>query len=432
MKIVKNKKGIALMMVLSAIVLLTTMLVEFAYNTSINHHLALNSRDRLQAYYLAKSAYSFMMLELKFDKVFRKVVEQQNLSQYLGANAQLPLCQQFPLSTGLIRTVFSGGGLESLMGGGGEDGLEAEPSEDLERMQKDASISDTNVAEEFLNFEGDFDGECVDEATKIDLNGFVGLSTAAGADGAMSAFDQYKQFLFRFMARPEFDLLFEASDVKVSDVITNIGDWVDDNTEINEFGGRSGGLESSLYDAERAKYTIKNGKLITLMEAYLIEGVMAEWFEPMKEYFTIYGDGKINVCTSNQNIIESLIRRYVDSTPNLPPLRLEDPEEMTKLVDAVSGACQGGSSGTQLANQVGVALNEAIGAIAGESENDAEGERRMRASGAGFARYVSTASRYFTLKLAGQVIDTIVRIEAVVDVADPDPKKWKILYWRVY
>ena len=50
----------------------------------------------------------------------------------------------------------------------------------------------------------------------------------------------------------------------------------------------------------------------------------------------------------------------------------------------------------------------------------------------GFAAYISTEPRYFTLKLAGQVGDTLVRIRAVVDVKETDPKKWKLLYWKVY
>ena len=179
MKRVFNKKGVALMLVLSAIVVLSTVLVEFAYNTNVNYNLAMNERDRLQSYYLAKSAYSFMLLELKFDRMFRQIVQSQNLSQYLGGAANMPLCQQFPLSTGLIRAVFTGGGLEGLMGGAGgeedegEGGEESQIEDKIERLQRSASVSAEKMASEFLEFEGDFDGECIDEGTKINLNGIL-------------------------------------------------------------------------------------------------------------------------------------------------------------------------------------------------------------------------------------------------------------------
>lgn len=442
------------MLVLSAIVLLTTMGVEFAYNTNVQHHLAQNDYDRLRAYYLAKSAYSFMLLELKFDKVFRQVVQQQNLGQFLGQNAQLPLCQQFPMSTGLIRAVFVGGGLPGMPGAGGEggegeagaegEGAGGEGADAIEEKRKEVSISQEKTAEEFLSFEGDFDAECFDESTKIDLNSFFGLSKTA-AEGGTSAFEQYKQFLFRFLSRPQYDDLFKAADVRVADVVTNIGDWVDADAEINPMGGSGGGQERSLYDRLGVSYTVRNGKLLTLMEAYLIDGVVDDWFSPLIDQFTIYGDGKINVCTASPDVVESLIRRYVDATPSLPPLRLEDPVEMGRLVTAVTEPCSSGAVGDQLKSQIGQSLGAAIGAISsGESAPTPTPPATPPAAGAagqtatdaaadtGFTSYITTERRFFGLKLTGQVLDTAVRVRAVVDVKEADPKKWKLVYWRVY
>lgn len=416
------------MLVLSAISVLTAMGVEFAYNTSIYYNLANNELDRLKAYYLAKSAFNFMQLELKFDKVFKQTIASQNLGQFMGGNAQLPLCQQFPLSTGLIRAVFGGGGLEGLMGGAeGEEGAE-EVVEEIEELRKGVSISQEQGASDFLQFAGDFDGECIDEGTKIDLNGFSGLSQTPGAEGTPSAFDQYKQFLFRFMSQPKFRLLFEEADVRLTDVVNNIGDWIDDNREINDFEGRTGGAEVTLYQKDEAPYDVRNNKLITLLETYLIDGVVDVWFQPMMEYFTIYGDGKVNVCTTSEEVLQSLISRYIDDTPDLPPLRLEDPEEMGRLTGAVMEACATGATGDKLKTEINNALATAIGSIAGE-------EQAAPAAGGtttGFGNYVSTDTRFYTLKLAGQVNDITVRIKAVVDVKEADPLKWKLLYWRVY
>ena len=434
LKLLKNSRGVALMLVLSAISVLTVMGVEFAYNTSVYYNLAQNELDRLKAYYLAKSAYSFMQLELKFDRMFQQTVQSQNLGQFLGENAQLPLCQQFPLSTGLIRAVFSGGGIEGLMSGAagaeGVEGEEGEVPEEIEDMRKGASMSQEQGASDFLQFEGDFDGECVDESTKIDLNGFYGLSQSPGTEGTASAFDQYKQFIFRFLSQPRFRLLFDKADVRIPDVVNNIGDWIDGNREMNDFDNRVGGAEVSLYQKEEAPYSVRNGKLITLLETYLVEDVVDDWFQPMMDFFTVYGDGKVNVCTTSEEVLKSLIQRYVDDTPGLPPLRLEDPEEMGRLTGAVTEACAQGGTGDALKQAINTGLATAIGSIAGEQEG--ETTTTTGAAAGGFGNYVSTDRRYFSLKLAGQMNDITVRIKAVIDVKEADPLKWKLLYWKVY
>jgi len=435
MKRVFNKKGVALMLVLSAIVVLSTVLVEFAYNTNVNYNLAMNERDRLQSYYLAKSAYSFMLLELKFDRMFRQIVQSQNLSQYLGGAANMPLCQQFPLSTGLIRAVFTGGGLEGLMGGAGgeedegEGGEESQIEDKIERLQRSASVSAEKMASEFLEFEGDFDGECIDEGTKINLNGFVGLSKTSAGDGKPSPFDEYKQYLYKFLSDKKYEALFEDSGVQISQIVDNIGDWIDTDGEINEISGRIGGAERSIYDRLGVPYQPRNSKLITLLEAYLIDGVTDLWFPELQENFTIYGDGKINPCTAPREIVESLIVRYIASTPDLPPVRTGDVDEMNRLYDSINTACADSGIGDQAVSKIADALDKAIRGTTDEDQGT--GQTGMR-GGSTFASYLTSSSRFFTLKLAGQAGDTTVRIKAVLDVENQDPKKWKILYWRIY
>lgn len=442
-------RGIALLIVLSAIVVMTTLVVDFTYTTNVSYHQAVNERERIQAYYLAKSALSFMFLELKFDKVFRQIVQSQNLGQFLGENANLPLCQQFPLSTALIRAVFLLGQMPGEASAeSGEAGEAAEPKSEadevIEEQHKDVSISQEKSAEEFLQFEGDFDASCVDEGTKINLNGFFDLRTTSAVEGQASPFDQYKLFLLKFLTRPQYELLFEKAGVKASDAVDNIGDWVDQNADAGKLAGRSSGSERAVYDKQELPYTVRNGKLLTLMEAYLIDGVTDDWFGPLMEEFTVYGDGRINVCSANETVVEALIQRYVDSTPGLPPLRLEDKEEMGRLTGAIADACASGASGEQMKQQVVAALTSAIGAVssgapatpvppppATPAQQGAQGAQ-TQSQESGFGSYINMQPRFYSLKLTGQIKDTVVRIKAVVDVKEQDPKKWKLMYWRVY
>lgn len=428
MKKLNSKKGVALLLVLSAIVVLTTMAVQFSYDTSVSSHLVNNETQRLKAYYLAKSALNFMMLELKFDRTFQQVVQKQNLGAYLGGNANLPICQQFPLSTALIRAIFTGGGLEALTGatgGGGGDEAAAE-NEELEEKKKDVTLSDEKSAEAFLNFEGDFDGECINEGTKINLNSFAGLAATAKTEGGASPLDQYKQFLIKFLSQPQFELLFDKEEAKIIEVVNNIADWIDLD---DQSAAKGGGIEKIAYERLNLPYPVRNGRLLTLLEAYLIDGVTDDWFSAMMDYFTVYGDGKVDVCTASPEVVEGLIRRYVEGNPNLPPLRLEDPVEMGKLTLAISDACSSGATGNALKSQITQALNTAIGTL-GTKPTPAEGGQQE--APVSFDQFVETSRRYFSLKLTGQVNDTVVRIKTVMDVKEEDPKKWKMLYWRVY
>lgn len=428
-------------MVMATIAVLSTLAVQFAYDTRVKSKITLGERDRLKAFYLAKSAHNFMLLELKFDRIFRRIVQEQNLAAYLGQSAQLPLCQQFPMSTALIRAVFLEGNIPGMGVEGETDTNETkgeetarpggEGAEDIEGLQAQTTISQEKLAEEFLKFDGDFNAECIDEGTKINLNGFWGLAATPSAEGGTSPFDQYKLFLLKFLSNPKYDDLFEAEGLKVQDVVTNIADWVTHNSETSQ------GSRRAFYDKEGIPYSVIAGKLLTLPQAYLIDGVVDEWFAPLTDSFTVYGDGKINVCTASQDVVEGVIRRYVDSTPGLPPLRLEDPQEMSRLTQAISDACTTGGIGEQLKQQISQGLAQAIGQVSSAEPTPPPPSGQTpptqpTQAQTGFASYISTEPRFFQLRLSGEVGDTTVTIKTIIDVKEQDPKKWKVMYWRVY
>lgn len=62
-----SERGAALVTVMLAITLLTVIVVEFAYSTQIDQHLAYNALRSLQATYLARSGINFALVVLKDD-----------------------------------------------------------------------------------------------------------------------------------------------------------------------------------------------------------------------------------------------------------------------------------------------------------------------------------------------------------------------------
>src|SRR5262245_34374367 len=107
-KIFKNERGVALMLVLGSLLILTTMVVEFAYNAHVGYDLAASERDRLKAFYLAHAGYNLARLELKFEKDIRARYSGL-LKDMKGSGVTAdPLCKQIPLSTGLLKGLSAG------------------------------------------------------------------------------------------------------------------------------------------------------------------------------------------------------------------------------------------------------------------------------------------------------------------------------------
>ena len=104
----KNEHGVALMIVLSAIVVLTMLAVEFAFNRQTEYRMANYQIRQLQAEYLARSAVNLNFLLMKYNQLAKNSVASSGLDSQLGFDLSAPLCEQFPLSTELLRSVAGG------------------------------------------------------------------------------------------------------------------------------------------------------------------------------------------------------------------------------------------------------------------------------------------------------------------------------------
>lgn len=428
--------GIALIMVLSAITILTTIGVEFAYNTSIYYRLATNAKNRLQAEYLAKSALNLIRMEMKLDKQIRTTVNSMNANQYLGGQSMGPLCEQFPFSTSLLRMMFAGDVPQNETEGGAS-GEEAQSDETGGRL---VTAAESEAAQQFLNFEGDFEGECKVEDAKWNLNYFYTLDPGmATAEGAANQYDSYRLLLTKFLTQERYKKLFDDNAEKAQEAVRNIADWVDKNNRMNELGGVEVGGEDSLYGGKGLDYYVKNGKFLSLDEVYLVAGVNDDWFTTLKDMFTIYGEGKINVCSASDDIIAALILRYSELNPNVPPIDQNNAKQMGNLVTAVRAGCQGVNPDVSM---IAANLDAALGigvAPAGITPpgtttipNTQTAMPQASSGSSIFASMISTQNRYYSLILKGLVGDTLVRISTVIDVEKDNPKEWKMLYWRMY
>ncbi len=325
--ILGNQKGIALLIVLSSLSIMTMAIVEFAYTSRINYRMAIQAKERLQAYYLARSALNFSKILLKYNKEAQKTAGEH--ADQLGGMKLEPLYRMVPLSSALLRSAMSGE-LSGLLGGGDEGGEES-GEEKSDQIKQSMGMIDQTEAQKFLDFDGDFSSEITEEQTKFDLNRFFGVETQS------PAYDLRKRLLLSILKLPRFDKIFEDKREGREELVHAIADWVDTNGVINEFDQVQRGSENSQYDQETK---VKNGKMLTIEELRLVAGMTDELFTELKPFVTVYsGDDRINLCYAEEDMVRALIYHFTHfSGCSVSSVEFDD-EKMKELVDEVLAAC---------------------------------------------------------------------------------------------
>lgn len=422
----KREAGIALMMVISAIMLISMIVLEFVFSSNVNYRLAVNEKERLQAYYLAESAVNLMKVELKLDKQIKSAISSSPIAQNIAIDLSQPFCQQLPFSTALLRAFFGGGEASLFKGEGATEGATSAGEE--EKKSTSATIIESESAQEFLSFEGDFEGSCADESGKFNINVFANLDPTQQALSGVNPYDLNKLALANFLKSERFKKIFQGVEPKkIEEAVGNIADWTDKNDLINDFGNVGHGPEDGLYKGESDVHP-KNVKFLSLDEIHQVAGVDDNWFMPIEDMFTVYGDGRVNVCLATDDVTWTLILTYAGQNPNIPVLDPKNKEVKKKLIDTIRFSCTGVQAQVaKIAADLDVALG--IGGAAITQQTSMQGA--AVASG-GFANFITTEPRYYSLKLTGQVGDTMVNIKTVLDTKDQDPKRWKTLYYKVY
>ena len=99
-------------------------------------------------------------------------------------------------------------------------------------------------------------------------------------------------------------------------IVPSIIDWVDEDNKVTylEFiKNENLGAESSYYEQLMSPYLCKNNPLDTMEELLFVKGITIEVFNQMRDYLTVYSEGKININYASKCVIESMSEK-IDST----------------------------------------------------------------------------------------------------------------------
>lgn len=321
----RRRRGVALILVLSSLTILTVMLSEIQDESSAELGSALSARDAVVAEYAAKSAINLSRLLIAAEPTIRKTLAPLFLMMK-SAPPQIPVWE----FTDRVMGAFND-----------QEGAEAFKSLGSFDLTKGKNLGLTGAG---------FEIKVVDEDSKINLN----EPARGGAFGQSRLAAQ----LIGLMGGPQNNPLFEGRDAdgQFSDrqaICSAVIDWADPDSETylcdpNNPTAQSAAAEDSFYERLKRPYSRKNAAFDSLAELHKLRGFSDDFWatfvepdpdRPDKRTVTVWGQGTINVNTANP---QTLLAFICSSAPAAKPCN--DPAEAAKflmMVTMLRGAMAG-------------------------------------------------------------------------------------------
>lgn len=296
-----RERGVALILVMGAVLILGVVLAEMHETTATSYGLAMVQRDRLQAEYIAKSGISLTRLLVAAEPQIRELIAPtyQLLTQRRGRPPQLPV---WTYANAVLAPFCN---FESSRG------------------NTDAGI-DFSAAEGLGNTGGTCELLSFAENSKLNVNEALSLN----ADQSRLETARLVYAMVGGYNQPNaYDRMFEERDpdgqiTSRLDMISALIDWWDPDTQRTTFdpGPPStidsvSGTEDDIYGSFRDPYLPRNAPFDSLEELRLVRGVGDDFWstfvepdpdDPTRRFVTVYGSGKVN---PNEAFPEVLLAR---------------------------------------------------------------------------------------------------------------------------
>ncbi len=278
----RHERGVALLIVLSMVTVLSAFGYTFLYRSTVNVFVASNVQREVQAYYNARSAMAIARLVVQSGQFLQGAMSQVGMR---GRNIELWMfaCE--------FAKVFATGKFE-LFG---------------------TTIVDMKGVEGIGSKVGTFGCDIEPEDGKINVG------RVASPQEKKEMFEN----LFAQLRRFQHTDLFSDDERAMAEVALNIIDWVDpdDNKTDVDFGPpiailEAGGAGEGADYAE-FHYKPKNAKFDSTEELRLVSGMSEELFCELGQNMTVYNTQKVNVNAADIEVIKSLLCQHVQGDPYL-------------------------------------------------------------------------------------------------------------------
>lgn len=272
-----GQRGVALLIVLTAIVILAAAVTEFSYNTRINLAMTSHAQKEVQAYYGARSGIMVALFVLEAKEVVDQIVG-TFASAAGGMNTQnIEIWRAIePLCNGMSTAKFNLYGID-LMDMNGLEGM---------GMPEGQSFT-----------------------CKVGLeDGKVNLNQVASTADKQALYSELRGIFLQHFASD----LFNENERKVDEVIGAIIDWADadDNKtqiEAGVLGESTGGAGEGGGKYSDYGYKVKNALFDTVGELNYVDGVTDGVFCLLRDKVTVYNTEKLNVNSADIDTIKGLV-----------------------------------------------------------------------------------------------------------------------------
>jgi hypothetical protein len=282
---VRRQRGVALILALVAVVVLTALASEFSYNTRVEMQMAANAQNELRAHYFAESAVQLGQAAI----IIQQMIDR--FSGQFGMAGMIKVDDLIDMLLPMFNMKEGGGMLGSLLG-------------------VDASqIKGLGVEG------GTFDLKVGFEDGKINVNCAGGLDqvTDTPQKKALGA------ILVALFSAPRYRPLFEQPNsegqyVTPLELASGVVDWVDVDEQLFLSGG---GAEDYRYDSRRDRYKARNYFVDTTQEIRMVRGMGDDAWASFSDYLTAYGPCRINLTAIDQDawpLVEAIIRAFAEPT----------------------------------------------------------------------------------------------------------------------
>ena len=402
----RRRRGVALILVLSSLTILTVMLSEIQDESASELGSALTARDAVVAEYAAKSAVNLSRLLIASEPTIRKTLAPLFLMMK-SAPPQIPVWEFTDRVMGAFNDAAGAEAFQSL---GSFD------------LSKGKNLGLTGAG---------FEIKVVDEDSKINLN----EPARGGAFGQSRLAAQ----LIGLMGGPQNNALFQGRDAdgQFSDrqtICSAVIDWSDPDNETyvcdpNNPTAQSAGAEDSFYERLVRPYSRKNAAFDSLEELHKLRGFNDDFWatfiepdpdRPEKRTVTVWGQGTINVNTANP---QTLLAFICSSAPQARPCN--DPAEAAKFLMMVT-MLRGAMAGVPLFSSPDMFINALSNkGPFGQIFQSIGMEPVPFLSVDQAKKMISVESKLFSIYASGVVRagkrETRVRIHAVVDFRNAPP-----------
>jgi general secretion pathway protein K len=325
-----QSRGVALLVVIMGIAMLTSIVSDLGYNETVRYRLAIHTRDAVKAEALAAGGLNWARLLLVIQGKIQNII-----TQLAATGVPLPsttIWELMPIDSEFLKGLTSGD-LAASLGVDMKEALQAREEKKKAAGEENKKAFGTPDGG-YGNFDGSFDVKVVDEESKISLLGF-------GTSTDLNQRARTRKLLLSLMAPKRYDDIFDTgqninTNVDRPSLVANIFDWVDANDlrtdpyiTASNWGNIGSGSEKEVYANDKG-IVPKNAYFDSLDELRLVHGVNDSFERAFFDAITIYGQGgKINILSAKDQVVEALMRFCAENPED--PL-FQDPSFSDDLV----------------------------------------------------------------------------------------------------